>query len=132
MVIIQEKIETTKQNMMERFSDLDPIKTQPTNGEESYIIEEAKLYLDETALSSIWGPNKHVDNVVALGRKNTPFLMELVKENDHPQGMYAHFLIDVMFALYKDEIDNLGIKGHLGVDGCMKLLIKMYNKGLIK
>lgn len=110
------------------FYDLYPIKTEPTNDEERYIIEEAKAYVDETAISSIWAPNQHVDNVIALGKKNTDFLMKLVKENNHPQGMYSHFLIDVMFGLYKDDFQ---VEGYLGVDGCMKALIYMYDNGIM-
>ena len=111
------------------WAELCPIKTEPTNDEERYIISEAIEYLNETAVSSIWGPNKHVDNVIALGKKNTDFLMKLVKENDHPQGMYSHFLIDVMFGLYKDA---LKIEGYLGVDGCMKALICLYDNGILQ
>lgn len=110
------------------WDDICPIKTEPTNDEERYIIEEAKAYLNETALSSIWVPNQHVDNVIALGKKNTDFLMKLVKENNHPQGMYSHFLIDVMFGLYKDD---LTIEGYLGVSGCMKCLIQLYDSGFM-
>lgn len=110
-----------------RLSDSCPIKIKPTNAEEEYILEEAKLYLDETAFSSIWAPNKHVDNVIALGKKNTNFLMEFIKENNHPQGMYSHFLLDVMFGLYKDD---LKVEGYLGVDGCMSCLIQIYEAGL--
>ena len=111
-----------------RISDNYPIKTQPTTDEERYIIEEAKLYLDETAFSSIWAPNKHVDNVISLGKKNTDFLMSIVKENNHPQGMYAHFLIDVMLGLYKDKIQ---VEGYLGVSGCINCLIQIYDSGLM-
>ena len=113
---------------MSRLSDGYPIKVIPTNDEERYIIEEAKSYLDETMFSSIWSPNKHVDNVIALGKKNTDFLMKMVKENNHKQGMYSHFLIDVMFGLYKDDFT---VEGYLGVDGCMKFLIQMYDGGLL-
>ena len=112
---------------MSRISDSYPIKVQPTNDEEWYIVEEATLYLDETIFSSHWGHNQHVDNVIALGKKNTDFLMKIVKENNHPQGMYAHFLIDVLFGLYKDD---LKVEGYLGVDGCMKFLISAYDAGL--
>lgn len=111
------------------FYDLYPIKTEPTNDEERYIIEEAKAYVEETAISSIWAPNQHVDNVIALGKKNTDFLMKLVKENNHPQGMFSHFLIDVMFGLYKDDIK---VEGYLGVRGCMECLIKLYDHGLLQ
>ena len=111
-----------------RLSDYNPIKLQPTNKEEEYILEEARVYLDETGLSSHWAPSPHVDNVIALGKKNTPFLIEFLRENDNPQGLYSHFLIDVLFGLYKDDIK---VEGYLGVTGCVKLLIKMYDSGVL-
>lgn len=106
-----------------------PIKIKPTNEEEEYILNEARAYLKETVFLSTWGPNEHVDNVVKLGRKNTKFLMEFLRENDHPQGMYSHFLLDVLFELYRDEIR---VDGYLGVDGCIKLLLKIYDSGLME
>ena len=114
---------------MIRISDSHPILTVPETDEERYIIEEMKSYLDETALYSSWAPNTHVDNVIALGKKNIDFLMKLVKENLGPEGMYSHFLLDVIFTLYKDDIK---VEGHLGVSGCMKFLVELYNKGLLK
>lgn len=114
---------------MIRISDSYPILTVPETDEEKYIIEEMKSYLDETVFSSNWAPNKHVDNVIALGKKNIDFLMKLVNENLGPEGMYSHFLLDVIFTLYKDDIK---VKGYLGVSGCMKFLVELYNKGLLK
>lgn len=110
-----------------RISDSFPILVKARTDEERYIIEEMKSYLDETIFLSNLAPNEHIDNVVALGKKNIDFLMELVKENNHPQGMYSHFLIDVIFTLYKDDIE---IEGYLGVDGCMKLLLDLYDRGV--
>lgn len=111
------------------FSEICPIKIQPTNDEEKYILEEATAWLNGNAFSSIMNPNDpHITNVVNLGRKNTHFLMEFLRENDHPQGMYTQFLLDVIFRLYKDEIK---VEGYLGVDGCTKLLLKIYDSGLI-
>lgn len=112
-----------------RVSDNYPIGVEAKTDEERYIIEEAKKYLDETAVSSVWRENDHVDNVVKLGRKNIDFLMKMMRENNHPQGMYSHFLIDVVFGLYKDD---LKIEGYLGVDGCMKALLKLYDEGVLK
>ena len=113
-----------------RVSDNFPINIIPETDEEKYIIEEAKLYLDETIFSSIWGPNEHVDNVISLGRKNVDFLIKFLKENtNHKEGMYSHFLIDVLFGLYKDD---LKIEGYLGVDGCIKALIHLYDTGILK
>ena len=66
--------------IMSRMSDLIPVLTIPETDEEKYIIEEMKAHYDETCFSSVWCPNKHVDNVVALGKKNIDFLMKLVKE----------------------------------------------------
>lgn len=112
-----------------RASDLYPVGVKAGNDEERYIVEEAKKYLDETILSSVWGENEHVDNVVKLGRKNIDFLMKMMRENNHPQGMYTHFLIDVVFGLYKDD---LKIEGYLGVDGCTVMLLKLYDEGVLK
>ena len=92
-----------------RASDNFPIKAEPKNDEELYIVEEAKKYLDETILSSHWVLSDHVYNVVKLGKKNIDFLMKMLRENNHPQGMYAHFLIDVIFELYKDVTGELSI-----------------------
>ena len=114
---------------MSRMSDLIPVLTIPETDEEKYIIEEMKAHYDETCFSSVWRPNKHVDNVVALGKKNIDFLMKLVKESIDTNYKYSHFLIDVIFTLYKDDIK---VEGHLGVRGCMKFLVKLYNKGLLK
>ena len=114
---------------MIRISDSHPILTVPETDEERYIIEEMKSYLDETALYSSWAPNKHVDNVIALGKKNIDFLMKLVKESIDTNYKYSHFLLDVIFTLYKDDIK---VEGHLGVSGCMKFLVELYNKGLLK
>lgn len=111
-----------------RMSDNYPIGVEAKTNEERYIVEEAKKYLDETALSSLWGPNDHVSNVVKLGKGNLEFLMEMMRENNHPQGMYSHFLIDVILGLYKDD---LKIEGYLGVDGCMKALLKLYDDGVL-
>ena len=98
------------------MSDLIPVLTIPETDEEKYIIEEMKAHYDETCFSSVWcPPNKHVDNVVALGKKNIDFLMKLVKES-----------IDTN---YKDDIK---VEGHLGVRGCMKFLVELYSKGLLK
>ncbi len=113
---------------MNRISDLYPILTVPETDEEKYIIEEMESYLDETVFLSYWKPNKHVDNVVELGKKNIDFLMKLVKENNRPQGMYSHFLLEVIFTLYRDDIK---VEGYLGVQGCMQALIDMYDKGLL-
>jgi len=107
----------------------DEIKIKPSNKEEQYILDEARKYLNETRFSSVWHPNNHVDNVVNLGRKNTKFLIEFLRENDNPQGMYSHFLIDVLYKLYEDDIK---VEGFLGVSGCVKLLLKLYDKGLLK
>ena len=112
-----------------RASDNYPIKVEAKTDEEKYIVEEAKLYLDSTILSSVWSPNEHVDNVVKLGKKNIDFLIEIVRENNNPQGMYSHFLIDVIFGLYKDE---LKIEGFLGVSGCMKAILALYDNGVLK
>lgn len=112
-----------------RVSDNYPIGVEAKTDEERYIVEEAKKYLDETILSSVWGENEHVDNVVKLGRKNIDFLMEMMRENNHPQGMYSHFLIDVVFKLYEDD---LKIEGYLGVDGCMQSLLKLYDEGVLR
>ena len=114
---------------MSRISDLIPVLTIPETYEEKYIIEEMKAHYDETCFSSVWRPNKHVDNVVALGKKNIDFLMKLVKESIDTNYKYSHFLIDVIFTLYKDDIK---VEGHLGVSGCMKFLVELYNKGLLK
>ena len=114
---------------MSRMSDLIPVLTIPETDEEKYIIEEMKAHYDETCFSSVWRPNKHVDNVVALGKKNIDFLMKLVKESIDTNYKYSHFLIDVIFTLYKDDIK---VEGHLGVSGCMKFLVKLYNKRLLK
>ena len=114
---------------MSRMSDLIPVLTIPETDEEKYIIEEMKAHYDETCFSSVWCPNKHVDNVVALGKKNIDFLMKLVKESIDTNYKYSHFLIDVIFTLYKDDIK---VEGHLGVSGYMKFLVKLYNKGLLK
>lgn len=114
---------------MSRVSDNYPIGVEVKTDEERYIVEEAKKYLDETALSSVWSENEHMDNVVKLGRKNIDFLMEMMRENNHPQGMYSHFLIDVVFKLYEDD---LKIEGYLGVDGCMKALLGLYDQGVLK
>ena len=114
---------------MSRMSDLIPVLTIPETDEEKYIIEEMKAHYDETCFSSVWRPNKHVDNVVALGKKNIDFLMKLVKESIDTNYKYSHFLIDVIFTLYKDDIK---VEGHLGVSGCMKFLVKLYNKVLLK
>ena len=113
---------------MTRISDIYPIKTKPSNDEEKYIIEEAKAWLDENAFSSCLGSSPHIDNVVALGKKNTDFLMKLIKENNHKEGMYSHFLLAIMFTLYKEEIQ---VEGYLGVDGCMSCLIQIYDDGLM-
>ena len=43
--------------------------------------------------------------------------------------MYSHFLIDVVFKLYEDD---LKIEGYLGVDGCMKALLGLYDQGVLK
>lgn len=112
-----------------RASDSYPIGVEVKTDEERYIVEEAKKYLDETAMSSVWSENEHVDNVVKLGRKNIDFLMEMMRENNHPQGMYSHFLIDVVFKLYEND---LKIEGYLGVDGCMQALLKLYDEGVLK
>ena len=114
---------------MSRMSDLIPVLTIPETDEEKYIIEEMKAHYDETCFSSVWRPNKHVDNVVALGKKNIDFLMKLAKESIDTNYKYSHFLIDVIFTLYKDDIK---VEGHLGVSGCMKFLVMLYNKGLLK
>ena len=114
---------------MSRISDLIPVLTIPETDEEKYIIEEMKAHYDETCFSSVWCPNKHVDNVVALGKKNIDFLMKLVKESIDTNYEYSHFLLDVIFTLYKDDIK---VEGHLGVSGCMKFLVKLNNKGLLK
>lgn len=111
-----------------RISDSYPIGVKAKTDEERYIVEEAKKYLDETALSSLWGPNEHVDNVVELGKGNLEFLMEMMRENNHPQGMYSHFLIDVILGLYKDD---LKIKGYIGVDGLKEGLLKLYDGGVL-
>lgn len=111
-----------------RISDNYPIGVEVKTDEERYIVEEAKKYLDETMFSSVWGPNDHVTNVVTLGKGNLEFLMEMIRENNHPQGMYSHFLIDVILKLYKDD---LKIDGYLGVDGCMKALLKLYDDGVL-
>lgn len=113
---------------MSRVSDNYPIDVEAKTDEERYIVEEAKKYLDETMFSSVWGPNDHVTNVVKLGKGNLEFLMEMMRENNHPQGMYSHFLIDVILGLYKDD---LKIDGYLGVDGCMKALLKLYDDGVL-
>lgn len=111
-----------------RISDSYQIGIEAKTDDERYIVEEAKKYLDETAISSIWGPNEHVDNVVKLGKGNLEFLMEMMRENNHPQGMYSHFLIDVILGLYRDD---LKIDGYLGVDGCMKALLGLYDDGVL-
>ena len=112
-----------------RISDSYPILVEAKTDEERYIIEEAKSYLDETIFSSYWGANKHVDNVVKLGRGNIGFIMEIMRENNNPQGMYAHFLLDVVFGLYKDD---LKVEGFLGVTECVKMLLKLYDSGAFK
>lgn len=112
-----------------RVSDGFPIKAEPRNDEERYIVEEAKKHLDETILSSHWVMSEHVENVVRLGKKNIDFLMKMMRENNHPQGMYSHFLIDVVMELYKDD---LRIEGFLGVDGCVKALLSLYDQGVLK
>lgn len=113
-----------------KASDLYEIKIQPTNDEERYILEEARQHLDETIFSSKWDPdNVHVKNVIALGKKNVPFLIEFLRENNHPQGMYSHFLIDVLFELYRDD---LKIEGYLGIDGCIKTLLALYDNSMLE
>lgn len=111
------------------MEELWPIKLQPKNKEEEYILDEARAFLKETMFLSYWVPNSHVDNVVKLGKKNTKFLIEFAKENNHKQGMYSHFILDVLYTLYKDDIK---VEGYLGVSGCMNLIIKMYEKELLK
>lgn len=116
---------------MSRMSDLIPVLTIPETDEEKYIIEEMKAHYDETCFSSVWcPPNKHVDNVVALGKKNIDFLMKLVKESIDTNYKYSHFLLEVIFTLYRDDIKVE--EGYLGVRGCMKFLVDLYSKGLLK
>lgn len=111
-----------------RASDSFPITVTPLKWSHKYIIEEAKAYLDETILSSHWGPNEHVDNVVNLGKHNSSFIMEFMrsdyKEHDN---MYSHFLLDVIAGLYPE----IKFEGYVGIDGAIKTYLALYDNGFI-
>lgn len=100
---------------MSNIADNCPIKVVAKNDEERYIIEEAKKFLNETAfLSNYWSNDKHIKNVIDLGRKNIDFLMEMMKENDKSDGMYAHFLLYVVFGLYGEELNrDVKVEGYI-------------------
>lgn len=109
-----------------RASNDFPIKVIPKNDEEKYVIEEAKLWLNDNMFKSNLGFDEHVNNVVALGRKITPFIIEMMRENNTESGMYSHFLLAVMIKLYEGE---LKFEGYCPPSWCMKTLIELYDNG---
>lgn len=109
-----------------RISDSYPINVIPKNDEEKYVIKEAKLWLNDNMFKSNLGFDEHVNNVVALGRKITPFIIEMMRENNTESGMYSHFLLAVITKLYEGEIR---FEGYCPPSWCMKTLIELYNTG---
>jgi len=112
--------------METRLSDNWPINVIPKNDEEKYIIEEAKLWLDENCFKSCLGIDEHIDNVIQLGRKITPFIIEMMRENNTETGMYTHFLLAVITKLYEGEIE---FKGYCSPSWYMNTLIQLYDNG---
>lgn len=112
--------------METRLSDNFPINVIPKNNEEKYIIEEAKLWLDENILKSCIGIDEHIQNVIKLGRNITPFIIEIMRENNTETGMYTHFLLAVITKLYEGKIK---FKGYCPPSWCMNTLIQLYDNG---
>lgn len=109
-----------------RFSDGFPINVIPKSDDEKYIIEEAKLWLDKNCFSSCLGIDEHIDNVIKLGRKITPFIIEIMRENKEEDGMYGHFLLAVITKLYEGEIR---FEGYCPPSWCINTLIQLYDNG---
>ena len=110
-----------------RMSDDFPINVIPKNDDEKYIIEEAKLWLDENCFKSSLNPyEQHINNVVNLGRKITPFIIDIMRENNNEEGMYTHFLLEVICRLYEGEIE---FKGYCPPSWCINTFIQLYDNG---
>lgn len=115
---------------MERISDGYPINVKPTNWEEKYIIEEAKTWLDNNIFKSSLDRDEHVQNVINLGRDVAlPFMMELLRENNHEEGMYMWFCGMVIDSLLKDEIK---VEGYMPIMEWTKNILALYDNGFIK
>lgn len=111
---------------MFRFSDNYPISVIPKNEDEKYVIEEAKLWLDENCYKSSLGIDEHINNVVSLGKKITPLIIDIMRENNTEKGMYTHFLLAVISKLYEDD---LKFEGYCPALWCINKLIQLYDSG---
>ena len=112
-----------------RISDSYPINVKPITWREQYIIDEAKAWLDENIFKSSFGKDQHVMNVVDLGREDVlPFIMELLRENNHNEGMYIWFCSMVIDELLKDEIS---VEGYMPITEWSKNILALYDNGII-
>lgn len=112
--------------MSVNISECYPISAVPKTDEEKYILEEAYNWINDNAFKSSLGYDEHIENVVKLGRKNVPFIIEIMRENNHKEGMYWHFLLGIMCKLYEDEIK---FEGYCPPEWCMNMFIQLYDIG---
>lgn len=97
---------------------------KPKNDTEQYILDEAQKWLEENMFMSSFNPeDEHVKNVVNLGREIMPFLVEMAKESKKKDYIYCHFLLMVMFDLYRDEIE---VHGYIPPTSCLDMFVSMY------
>jgi len=113
-----------------RLSDNYPINVKPINWREQYIIDEAKAWLDENIFKSNLNPeDEHIQNVINLGRDVAlPFLFELLRENNHEEGMYMWFCSMCISDMLKDEIT---IEGYMPIMEWTKNMLSLYDSGII-
>ena len=112
-----------------RISDNYPIQLKPTNETEQYIIEEAKLWLDNNIFSSVINIDEHMQNVINLGREAAlPFMFELLRENNHEEGMYMWFCSCIISEFLKDE---LHVEGYMPITEWTKGILKLYDEGFV-
>lgn len=113
-----------------RISDGYPIKVEPANDDERFIIEEAKLWLDNNIYKSSLDKDEHVNNVINLGKEKVfPFIFELLRENNHSEGMYLWFCSMIIDSLLKDEIK---VGGYMPIMEWTKNILALYDNGFIK
>lgn len=108
-----------------------PLILKPKTETEQYIIDEAQKWFEENRFNSIINNDDvHVKNVVALGKEIMPFLIEMAKESKKKNYIYCHFLLMVIFDLYKDEIE---VKGYIPPTTCLDMIVSIYeNNNFVK
>ena len=113
-----------------RISDSYPINVKPVKWEEEYIIEKAKNWLDNNIIKSTMFRDENINDVINLGREAAlPFMFELLRENNHDQGMYLWFCSMIIDEFLKDEIE---VEGYMPITEWGKNVLALYDNGFIK